>query len=135
MTTRGFVAGIDPSEVMLRQASRRNRDYIREERVQLKLASMSAIPYPDSCFDKVFGTNSIQFPRDLLPIWARFAGYCGPEGWPPSRYSLRGKGNRYYRHGNWEQFQRCDERRRFRWMQNRAEARLPTNTICVLGQR
>jgi SAM-dependent methyltransferase len=27
---------------------------------------MSAIPYPDCSFDKVFGTNSIQFSRNLL---------------------------------------------------------------------
>src|SRR5205823_13262293 len=57
---------IDPSEVMLRQASCRNRDYIRAERVELKLASMSAIPYADRSFDKVFGTNSIQFSSDLF---------------------------------------------------------------------
>jgi ubiquinone/menaquinone biosynthesis C-methylase UbiE len=66
LAIRGFVAGIDPSEVMLRQASRRNRDCIRSGRVELKLASMSAIPYPDCSFDKIFGTNSIQFSRNLL---------------------------------------------------------------------
>ena len=66
LATRGLVVGIDPSQVMLRQARRRNRDYIRSGRVELKLASMSAIPYPDRSFDKVFGTNSIQFSRNLL---------------------------------------------------------------------
>lgn len=66
MGTRGFIAGIDPSEVMLRQARRRNRQSVREGRVELRLATMSAIPYPDRSFDKVFGTNSIQFSRDLL---------------------------------------------------------------------
>jgi ubiquinone/menaquinone biosynthesis C-methylase UbiE len=65
VATRGFVAGIDPSEVMLRQADRRNHKYIRERRVELKLASMSAIPYGNCRFDKVFGTNSIQFSRAL----------------------------------------------------------------------
>jgi ubiquinone/menaquinone biosynthesis C-methylase UbiE len=33
LATRGFVAGIDPSEVMLRQASGRNRNHIRQGRV------------------------------------------------------------------------------------------------------
>jgi ubiquinone/menaquinone biosynthesis C-methylase UbiE len=66
LAKRGFVAGIDLSEVMLRQASRRNRGYIREGRVELRLASMSAIPYPDGSFDKVFGINCIQFSPDLL---------------------------------------------------------------------
>jgi ubiquinone/menaquinone biosynthesis C-methylase UbiE len=63
--TRGFVAGVDPSEVMVRQATRRNAAYIREGRVALYRASMSAIPCPDGRFDKVFGINSIQFSRAL----------------------------------------------------------------------
>lgn len=63
---RGFVAGIDPSEVMFRQARRRNWRFIRDGRVELRLASMSAIPYPDSSFNKVFGINCIQFSPDLL---------------------------------------------------------------------
>lgn len=66
LAARGFVAGIDPSEVMLRQASRRNRRYIHDGRVELRRASMSAIPYPDGSFDKVFGINCIQFSSDLL---------------------------------------------------------------------
>ena len=61
--TGGFVAGIDASEVMVRQAVRRNRRAIQQRRVEVRLASMSAIPYPDDNFDKVFGTNSIQFSR------------------------------------------------------------------------
>jgi ubiquinone/menaquinone biosynthesis C-methylase UbiE len=48
---------------MVRQAVRRNRRAIQQRRVEVRLASMSAIPYPDDNFDKVFGTNSIQFSR------------------------------------------------------------------------
>jgi ubiquinone/menaquinone biosynthesis C-methylase UbiE len=66
VVTGGFIAGIDPSEVMVRQALHRNREGIRHGRVEIQLASMSAIPYPNDCFDKVFGTNSIQFSRALL---------------------------------------------------------------------
>jgi ubiquinone/menaquinone biosynthesis C-methylase UbiE len=66
VVTSGFVAGIDPSDVMVRQAMRRNREAIRDGRVDIQLASMSAIPYPNDCFDKVFGANSIQFSRALL---------------------------------------------------------------------
>jgi ubiquinone/menaquinone biosynthesis C-methylase UbiE len=62
----GFVAGVDPSAVMLRQATRRNQRHIREGRVELRQATMSAIPYPDASFDKLFGINCIQFSRDLL---------------------------------------------------------------------
>jgi ubiquinone/menaquinone biosynthesis C-methylase UbiE len=65
LTARGFVAGIDPSAVMLQQATRRNRDAIHEGRVELRPATMSAIPYPNASFDKIFGTNAIHFSRAL----------------------------------------------------------------------
>jgi len=78
--TRGWVAGIDLSEVMFRQASHRNRRSIRKRRVELKLASMSAIPYPDSSFDKVFGINCIQFSPDLLHDLGQIRRVLKPRG-------------------------------------------------------
>jgi ubiquinone/menaquinone biosynthesis C-methylase UbiE len=59
--TRGFVAGIDVSDVMLRQAMARNRAAIRAGRVELRVAGVSRIPYPDARFDKVCAVNSFQF--------------------------------------------------------------------------
>ena len=67
--TRGFVAGIDPSATMLRQARRRNRRAIRARRVELGLGNVSEIPYPDGRFDRVCTVNTIYFwpdpPSDL----------------------------------------------------------------------
>ena len=80
--TRGCVAGIDPSEVMFRQESRRNRRLIREGRVELRLASMSSIPYPDSNFHKVFGINCIQFSPDLLHDLGEIRRVLKPGGLP-----------------------------------------------------
>jgi SAM-dependent methyltransferase len=54
----GFVAGIDVSNSMVRQASRRNRVALRNGRVELLQASVSAIPYPDGMFDKVYSLNT-----------------------------------------------------------------------------
>jgi ubiquinone/menaquinone biosynthesis C-methylase UbiE len=65
----GFVAGIDFSAVMVRQAQWRNQDLIRAGRVEVKLASVSNIPYPDAEFDKVCAVNTYQFwpdPEDDL---------------------------------------------------------------------
>ena len=62
----GVVVGVDPSPTMLRQATSRNQRYIHEGRVELRRATMSAIPYPDASFDKAFGINCIQFSPDLL---------------------------------------------------------------------
>jgi ubiquinone/menaquinone biosynthesis C-methylase UbiE len=60
----GFVAGIDHSEVMVRQARSRNSAAIKAGRVELRHASASRIPYPDGSFDKVFSINSVQFWED-----------------------------------------------------------------------
>lgn len=57
---RSFVAGIDVSEAMLQQAARRNRQAMREGRVELRLAGAEAIPYPEGRFDKVCAVNSFQ---------------------------------------------------------------------------
>jgi ubiquinone/menaquinone biosynthesis C-methylase UbiE len=60
----GFVAGIDQSDVMLRQASRRNAAAIRKGRVDLRVGHASALPYPDGSFDVVFAINVAQFWKD-----------------------------------------------------------------------
>jgi ubiquinone/menaquinone biosynthesis C-methylase UbiE len=56
-----FVAGADRSDVMLRQAARRNAAAIREGRVDLRHAAMPALPFEDEAFDKVYSINSFQF--------------------------------------------------------------------------
>jgi SAM-dependent methyltransferase len=57
----GLVAGIDPSEVMVRQAARRNRGAIRQGRVEVRLGSVSAVPYPTGQFTRVCAVHSVYF--------------------------------------------------------------------------
>jgi SAM-dependent methyltransferase len=57
----GFVAGIDHSEEMVRQATKRNGEAIRRGRVRLQLGSASNPPPFDGLFDKIFTINSIHF--------------------------------------------------------------------------
>lgn len=54
----GFVAGIDLSETMIRQAKQRNIVSIHEGCVQLRQADVSALPFESDSFDKVFAINS-----------------------------------------------------------------------------
>jgi ubiquinone/menaquinone biosynthesis C-methylase UbiE len=61
MAARGFVAGIDHSEVMLEQARWRNAEGIRAGRVELRLGCATRLPYADGAFDKVFSINVAQF--------------------------------------------------------------------------
>lgn len=59
-----FVAGIDRSGVMLRQATRRNRRTIASGRVNLRLGLVPPLPFADRAFDKAFSINSFQFWKD-----------------------------------------------------------------------
>jgi len=56
----GFVAGIDSSDVMLRQAMRKNREAIRAGRVELRQGTASHLPYESASVDVVFATNVAQ---------------------------------------------------------------------------
>lgn len=61
----GFVAGIDPSREMVRQANRRNAIAVEAGLVELLCASADRVPYPANSFDKAFAINSLQFCPDL----------------------------------------------------------------------
>jgi len=69
---RGKVYGIDISEEMIQLAAKRNRDWIEKDKLEIKKASVSKIPYPDNQFDKIFTANTIYFwpepEQDLLEI-------------------------------------------------------------------
>jgi ubiquinone/menaquinone biosynthesis C-methylase UbiE len=65
----GFVAGLDPSEIMLRHARFRNARYLRQGRMELQLGRADRIPYPDGRFHKVFAVHVLYFwpdPRSEL---------------------------------------------------------------------
>ena len=57
----GYVCGIDHSELMLRQARRRNAEGIRRGVVDLRLASVDALPALDAPFDKILAVNAMLF--------------------------------------------------------------------------
>ena len=73
IASEGFIAGVDHSEVMVRQASRRNARAIRDGKVMLRLGSVSKLPKFNESFDKIFTINSIHFwhePVDCLKeLW------------------------------------------------------------------
>jgi len=54
----GMVAGIDHSEVMVKQASRRNSAAIREGRVNLRLGDPALIPFENGFFNSVLTVNA-----------------------------------------------------------------------------
>jgi SAM-dependent methyltransferase len=71
-TPCSFLAGIDPSEVMLRLARKRVRRWIDAGRAEVRLASSAKIPHADRRFDAVFAVHVVYFwsqpLADLLEI-------------------------------------------------------------------
>jgi ubiquinone/menaquinone biosynthesis C-methylase UbiE len=57
----GYVCGIDHSELMVRQARRRNADGVRRGVVDLRLGSVDALPAFDAPFDKILAVNAHLF--------------------------------------------------------------------------
>jgi len=87
-----FVAGVDHSETMLRQASGRNRGAIRDGRVELKLGTASQLPFPDAQFDCVFSINSAQFWKELPKTLAELRRVLKPGGRVTLAVQPRNKG-------------------------------------------
>lgn len=55
----GEVCGVDPSAPMLRLARKRNARAIAAGRVDLRLGTAGALPWPDEYFDAVCSANSV----------------------------------------------------------------------------
>jgi len=57
--THGLVCGVDHSEIMVRQATKRNRDAVRAGRVDLRCGSAEHLPAFKEPFDKVLAVNNM----------------------------------------------------------------------------
>jgi len=64
--THRFVAGIDPSPLMLRMARKRNKKPVERGEVDLRLGEVSTLPWGDAYFDAVAALHSFQFWNDPL---------------------------------------------------------------------
>lgn len=63
---RGKISGIEISDVMYVQATRRNRNAILNDQVALHQASVENIPFADSCFDRIYTSNTSMFWPDPI---------------------------------------------------------------------
>jgi ubiquinone/menaquinone biosynthesis C-methylase UbiE len=55
--TSGFIAGIDHSDIMMEQASRRNKEQIEKGKVKLECGTVWDLTYPENHFDIIYGSN------------------------------------------------------------------------------
>ncbi len=61
----GRVVGVDPSDVMVASAARRNRQLIAAGRVGVAPAGVEALPFPDGSLDKALCVHVVYFWTDL----------------------------------------------------------------------
>ncbi len=66
LTPTGFVADIDASKEMVRQATARNAKAIESGRVELQHGSVENLPFADNSFDKALAINSMQVWSDAM---------------------------------------------------------------------
>jgi ubiquinone/menaquinone biosynthesis C-methylase UbiE len=60
LAAAGYIAGVDPSAVMLAQACSRNAVAIGRGQVELLRGKVENLPFDGDCFDKVLAINSMQ---------------------------------------------------------------------------
>jgi ubiquinone/menaquinone biosynthesis C-methylase UbiE len=77
---RGHVVGADPSELMVEIAAQRNRPLIQGKRVDVVLAPVESLPFPDSFFDKVLCVHALYFWKDLDASLREIARVLKPGG-------------------------------------------------------
>jgi ubiquinone/menaquinone biosynthesis C-methylase UbiE len=78
--TRGKVYGVDRSEVMVRQAGRRNAAAIRASRVQLIHAAVDQLPSFDEPLDAILAVNTVGFWPDPAERLRRLRRLLRPGG-------------------------------------------------------
>jgi ubiquinone/menaquinone biosynthesis C-methylase UbiE len=78
---RGSVAGVDPSGVMVAQATRRNRRAIRQGQVELRRSTAATLPWPDEHFDAAVSVNNIQEWPSLRADLREVCRVLKPGGW------------------------------------------------------
>jgi ubiquinone/menaquinone biosynthesis C-methylase UbiE len=88
----GYVCGIDHSELMLRQATRRNADGIRRGVVDLRLGSVDALPAFDAPFDKILAVNAFLFWNEADARLEQLRRLLRPDGLIAVAHQPRGPG-------------------------------------------
>ena len=91
--TRGLVIGVDHSDVMVRQATRRNAAAVRAGRVELRLGSAEDLPEFDTPFDRILAVNSLMFWDDPVARLKELRGLLRPGGRIAIAFQPRGPGS------------------------------------------
>jgi len=132
--TRGRVVGVDHSQVMVRQATRRNAAAVRAGRVDLRLGNAEDLPALDARFDKILAVNSLMFWRDPVARLKELRDLLRPGGRIAIAFQPRGPGSTdetAARAG--EEIAGHFETAGFTEVRVETLALKPTAVVCVLG--
>lgn len=77
---QGLIAGVDLSPTMVAAARRRNARAVRAGRVKLQVGEISALPFADATFDKVFTIHTLYFWKDPTQILQELRRVLKPGG-------------------------------------------------------
>jgi len=80
LASRGLVVGIDHSQLMLRQARRRNARAVEAGRVELRLGSAERLPDFPLRFDKVLAVNVFTFWSEAVTVLRGLRGVMNEGG-------------------------------------------------------
>ena len=78
--TTGFIAGIDHSDAMFRQASKRNRKHIVRNQAKLECGTVWDLKYPENYFDTIFGSNVHFFWENPVNEFRKLVSLLKPNG-------------------------------------------------------
>lgn len=78
--TTGFIAGIDHSEIMCNQASKRNRKIINNKKAELKFGTVWDLDFPEKYFDIIYGSNVHFFWEDPVNEFQKLYSLLKPGG-------------------------------------------------------
>jgi ubiquinone/menaquinone biosynthesis C-methylase UbiE len=66
LAPEGFVAGVDRSKAMVRQARLRNRSAVRRGRAEVRHGTVTALPHPDASFDRAIAIETLYYWGDAV---------------------------------------------------------------------
>lgn len=92
IVTDGLVVGIDHSETMMAQATKRNAVTIQCGRVNLYLAAVEDLPAFSRPLEKIYSANVVQFWRDPVTIFKNLRSLLVPGGLIANTYMPRHSG-------------------------------------------
>jgi SAM-dependent methyltransferase len=74
------IYGIDFSELMVAEASKRNKSFIDNHKVNIQFGDLLTADFAQQKFDKIFCVNVIYFWEDLIPVFQKILSMLNTDG-------------------------------------------------------